>query len=184
MQIVNYPHPALRHKAAPVTAIDKDLNLLVGGMLELMYRHEGLGLAAPQVNVPARVLVLNFAADHKDKTHEYVAINPVIIETSKQIVDDREGCLSFPDLYAKVRRSKKVKVQAYNLKGELYEMTCEELPARVWQHEIDHLEGSLFIDKMGMVGRMSSKKYLRQFEDEYREAQQRGEIPPDLGPKL
>jgi peptide deformylase len=87
-------------------------------------------------------------------------------------------------LYAKVRRSKRVKVQAYNLKGELYEMTCEDLPARVWQHEIDHLDGTLFIDKMGLVGRMNSKKYLKQFEEEYAEAQRKGEIPPDLAPKL
>ena len=94
-------------------------------------------------------------------------------------MDDREGCLSFPELYAKVRRSKKVRVQAYNLKGELYEMTCEDLAARVWQHEIDHLDGKLFIDKMGMVGRMNSRKYLKQFEQEYAEAQRKGEIPPD-----
>ena len=184
MQIVKYPHPALRHKAEPVTALSKEIELLVGGMLELMYKHEGLGLAAPQVAAPVRVLVMNFAADPNKKDHEFVAINPVIVEASKQIIDDREGCLSFPDLYAKVRRAKKVKVQAYNLKGELYEMTCEDLPARVWQHEIDHLDGTLFIDKMGMVGRMNSKKYLKQFEDEYYEAQKKGEIPPDLAPKL
>lgn len=184
MQIVKYPHPALRHKAEPVTAINKDLELLVGGMLELMYKHEGLGLAAPQIAAPIRVLVMNFAADPEKKDHEFIAINPVIVEASKQIVDDREGCLSFPELYAKVRRSKRVKVQAYNLKGELYEMSCEDLPARVWQHEIDHLDGTLFIDKMGLVGRMNSKKYLKQFEEEYAEAQRKGEIPPDLAPKL
>jgi len=184
MQIVKYPHPALRHKAEPVTALTKELELLVGGMLELMYKHEGLGLAAPQVAAPLRVLVMNFAADPEKKDQEFVAINPVIVETSKAIVEDREGCLSFPELYAKVRRAKKVKVQAYNLKGELYEMTCEDLPARVWQHEIDHLDGTLFIDKMGLVGRMNSKKYLKQFEEEYREAQKKGDIPAELAPRL
>jgi peptide deformylase len=184
MQIVKYPHPALRHKAEPITALSKEIELLAGGMLELMYKHEGLGLAAPQVAAPVRLLVMNFAADPARKDQEFVAINPVIVEAGKQIIEDREGCLSFPDLYAKVRRHKKVRVQAYNLKGELYEMTCEDLPARVWQHEIDHLDGTLFIDKMGMVGRMNSKKALRQFEDEYREAQRKGEIPPDLPPKL
>jgi peptide deformylase len=184
MQIVKYPHPALRHKAEPITALSKEIELLAGGMLELMYKHEGLGLAAPQVAAPVRLLVMNFAADPARKDQEFVAINPVIVEASKQIIEDREGCLSFPDLYAKVRRHKKVRVQAYNLKGELYEMTCEDLPARVWQHEIDHLDGTLFIDKMGMVGRMNSKKALKQFEDEYREAQRKGEIPGDLPPKL
>jgi peptide deformylase len=184
MQIVKYPHPALRHKAEPITALSKEIELLAGGMLELMYKHEGLGLAAPQVAAPVRLLVMNFAADPARKDQEFVAINPVIVESSKQIIEDREGCLSFPDLYAKVRRNKKVRVQAYNLKGELYEMTCEDLPARVWQHEIDHLDATLFIDKMGMVGRMNSKKALKQFEEEYREAQRKGEIPPDLPPKL
>jgi peptide deformylase len=184
MQIVKYPHPALRSKAEPITTLSKEIEFLAGGMLELMYKHEGLGLAAPQVAAPVRLLVMNFSADPAKKEHEFVAINPVIVDTSKQIIDDREGCLSFPDLYAKVRRHKKVKVQAYNLKGELYEMTCEDLPARVWQHEIDHLDGTLFIDKMGMVGRMNSKKALKQFEEEYLEAQRKGDIPPDLPPKL
>lgn len=184
MQIVKYPHPALRHKAEPITALSKEIELLAGGMLELMYRHEGLGLAAPQVAAPVRLLVMNFAADPAQKEHEFVAINPVIVELGKQILDDREGCLSFPDLYAKVRRAKKVKVQAYNLRGELYEMVCEDLPARVWQHEIDHLDGTLFIDKMGLVGRLNSKKYLKQFEEEYLAAQKKGEIPADLAPKF
>jgi peptide deformylase len=184
MQIVKYPHPALRHKAEPVAALSKEIELLAGSMLELMYKHEGLGLAAPQVAVPLRVLVVNFAADPEKKDSEFVAINPVIVETSKTIIDASEGCLSFPELYAKVRRSRKVRVQAYNLKGELFEMTCEELPARVWQHEIDHLDGTLFIDKMGMIGRMQSKKALKQFEEEFYEAQKKGEIPPDLPPKF
>lgn len=184
MHIVKYPHPALRAKAAPVTGIDKDLHLLVGRMFELMYRHEGLGLAAPQVAMAQRVLVMNFSGDPAEKQHELVAINPVIVELGKQIEDGREGCLSFPDLFSKVRRSKRVKVQAYNLQGELYEMVCDDLPARVWQHEVDHLEGALFIDKMGMVGRMNAKKYLKHFEQEYYEAQEKGEIPADLAPKF
>lgn len=184
MQIVKYPHPALRHKAGPVAALSKDIEILVGNMLDLMYKHEGLGLAAPQVAAPVRVLVMNFAADPERKDQEFVAINPVIVELSKAIVDDREGCLSFPELYAKVRRAKRVRVQAYNLAGELYEMQCEDLAARVWQHEIDHLDGTLFIDKMGMVGRMNSKKALRQFEEEYREDQAKGKIPPGLDPRL
>jgi peptide deformylase len=183
MRIVKYPHPALRHKAEPVTTLGKDVNLLIGGMLELMYLHEGLGLAAPQVASGLRVLVMNFAGDSKRKDQEFIAINPVIVETSKQTLEDREGCLSFPDLYQNIKRFKKVKVQAYTPKGELYEMEAEGLAARVWQHEIDHLDGHLFIDKMGMLGRMNSKSYLKQFEAEYFEAQKKGDIPPELAPK-
>ena len=184
MQIVKYPHPSLRHKAEPVTEINRNLNLLVGEMLEAMYRNAGFGLAAPQVAVSQRVLVMNFAGGAEHPDQEFVAINPVLVEVSKTIVDGREGCLSFPELFAKVRRPKRVKVQAYNLKGELYEMDCSDLAARIWQHEIDHLNGDLFIDKMGMVGRMNSKKYLTQFVEDFEFAKKSGELPKDMEPRF
>jgi peptide deformylase len=183
MKIVQYPHPALRHKADPVTSISKELHLQVGTMLELMYANEGLGLAAPQIAATNRVLVMNFAGDPEAKNEEYVAINPVIIEM-KGTIEDREGCLSFPGLFSKVRRAKTVKVQAYNLKGELYEMTASELPARVWQHEIDHLDGVLFIDKMGMLGRLNSKRAIEEFVDDFNKAKAKGELPKDMDPKF
>ncbi len=183
MKIVKYPHPALRHKAEPVTTISKELHLQVGGMLELMYANEGLGLAAPQVDATNRVLVMNFAGDANEKDQEFVAINPVILEM-KGTVEDREGCLSFPGLYSKVRRAKTVKVQAYNLKGELYEMQATDLPARVWQHEIDHLDGVLFIDKMGMLGRLNSRKAIQEFIDDFNRDKRTGELPGDIDPKF
>ena len=182
MKIVQYPHPALRTKARPVTALDGDIVKAANEMLELMYKHEGLGLAAPQVAIPYRVLVMNFAGDAERLDQEYVAINPVIIE-QKGTIDDREGCLSFPEMFGKVRRSKSVKVQAYNLKGELYEMSASELPARVWQHEIDHLNGVLFLDKLGFVSRMNTKKDVERFIAEFNEAKAKGELPPDMEPK-
>ena len=182
MNIVKYPHPALRVTARPVAGIDKDIVLAAGQMLELMYKAEGLGLAAPQVALDYQMLVMNFEGDPELKEHEYVAINPVIVE-SKGTVNDREGCLSFPGLYQNVRRAKSVKVQAYNLKGELYEMECSDLPARVWQHEIDHLNGVLFIDKMGPLARLTSRKDLDTFVYEFEEAQKKGQYP-GLEPKL
>ena len=183
MKIVKYPHPALRQKAEPVTAISKELHLQVGGMLELMYANEGLGLAAPQVAATNRVLVMNFTGEPEEKDQECVAINPVLLEM-KGGFDDREGCLSFPGLFSKVRRAKTVKVQAYNLKGELYEMTATDLAARLWQHEIDHLNGVLFIDKMGMLGRLNSRKAIQEFIDDFNHDKKTGELPPDLGPML
>ncbi len=183
MKIVQYPHPALRVKARPVTAIDADVQRAAGAMLELMYKHEGLGLAAPQVALDYQLLVMNFAGDPEQKDQEFVAVNPVVVE-SKGTVNDREGCLSFPGLYQNVRRAKTVKVQAYNLKGELVEMVCSELPARLWQHEIDHLNGTLFIDKMGPLGRIGSRKDLDYFIDEFEKAKRKGELPPDLEPKF
>lgn len=183
MKIVKYPHPSLRTAAKPVTAIDKDIHLAAGQMIDLMYEHEGLGLAAPQVALGLQILVMNFAGDPAVKEQEYVAINPVIIE-SKGLINDREGCLSFPGLYQNVRRAKSVKVQAYNLKGQLYEMTCHDLPARVWQHEIDHLAGVLFIDKMGLTGRQDSKRDLEKFIAEFEQAKKKGDLPPDLEPRM
>jgi peptide deformylase len=183
MKIVKYPHPALRVEAQPITAIDKDIQLAAGNMLELMYASEGLGLAAPQIALPVRLLVMNFDGDPDNKEAEFVAINPVIVE-SKGAISDREGCLSFPGLYQNVRRFKTVKVQAYNLKGELYEMVCHDLPARVWQHEIDHLNGVLFIDKMGSLGLSRSQKDLDKFIADFEAAKKKGEYPPDLAPKL
>lgn len=177
-KIVRYPHPALRHPAKPVAAIDAEIRRYAERMLELMYTNEGLGLAAPQVALPIQLLVMNFEGDSTKKEFEYVAINPAIIER-KGTQEGTEGCLSFPDLYQKVRRAKTVTVQYFDLDGKLCEMTCSDLPARLWQHEVDHLHGKLFIDLMGPIGRMSSKTYLRKFEADYKSSQKKGEIESD-----
>lgn len=183
MKIVKYPHPALRVPARPVLAIDKDIQLAAGKMLELMYASEGLGLAAPQVALDIQMLVMNFAGDANEKDKELIAINPVIVE-SKGGVSDREGCLSFPGLYQNVRRAKTVTVHWFDLKGEKQGMICHDLAARVWQHEIDHLSGVLFIDKMGSIGRHRSEKDLEKFIADFEKAKKKGELPPDLIPKL
>jgi peptide deformylase len=183
MKIVNYPHPALRVKAKPVTTIDKEIVLAAGQMLELMYKHEGLGLAAQQVALDYQLLVINFAGDAEEKEQELVAINPVILESSGQI-KDREGCLSFPGLYQDIRRFKTVRVQYYDLAGNANEMVCSDLAGRIWQHEIDHLNGQLFIDRMGAIARMSSKKYLEELVEEFEEGVRKGTIPPGTEMKL
>jgi len=179
MKIVQYPHPALRHVAKPLKAIDAEVRQVAGKMLELMYEAKGLGLAAPQVALPYRMLVMNFAGDADQKDQECVAINPVLVEKKDGTEEGSEGCLSFPGLYQKVRRAKTVVVRAYNLEGQLYEMTAKELPARLWQHEIDHLDGTLYIDKMGPLGKIAARGALREFEQKFRKAQEKGEIPSD-----
>jgi peptide deformylase len=184
MKILKYPHPALRVKARPVTTIDADVQKAAAEMLELMYKSEGLGLAAPQVGLDIQLLVMNFAGDPERKDVEYVAINPVIVETKGSTVSDREGCLSFPGLYQNVRRHKTVVVKAYNLKAEEITMECHDLPARVWQHEIDHLAGTLFIDKMGSLGLHRSQKDLEKFVSDFEKAKKKGELPPGLEPRL
>jgi peptide deformylase len=178
MKIVQYPHPALRRPVKPLAAIDKQVRLQAGQMLELMYAARGIGLAANQVVLPYQLFVMNPTADPQQREQELVCINPVIVER-KGTIEGEEGCLSFPKLYQKVRRAKTVKVRMYNLEGQLVEVEGSDLVARVLQHEIDHLHGELFIDKMGLLGKMASKGALREFERDYRRAQERGEIPSD-----
>ncbi len=179
MKIVHYPHPALRHPAKPLTSIDKQLHLHIGAMKELMYEARGLGLAAPQVALPFQLLVMNVTGDAKQPEREEVFLNPRIVER-KGFVEDEEGCLSFPGLYQKIRRAKSVKVQAYDLKGNLVEKVVTDLEARAWQHEIDHLNGVLFIDMMGPIAKLSSRSSVKNFERLFRRAQEKGEIPAEF----
>jgi peptide deformylase len=178
MKIVHYPHPALRHATRPLTNIDNAIRRDAAEMLALMYEAHGIGLAANQVFLPYQLFVMNDAADSEQRERERVFINPVITER-KGSVEGEEGCLSFPKLYQKVRRAKTIRVQAYNLQGQAVDEVFEEMPARVCQHEIDHLHGVLFIDKMGTIAKLASRGALREFEREFRKAQDRGEIPPD-----
>jgi peptide deformylase len=176
MKIVQYPHPVLRHPAKPLAAIDRQVHLDAGRMLELMYENKGLGLAANQVFLPYRIVVLNPAGDPQQRDREEVLLNPVILER-KGTIEGEEGCLSFPGLYQKIRRAKTVRVQAYNLRGEVIDKVVSELEARLWQHEVDHLDGILFIDKMGTIARLASRNALKEFEQDYQRGQEKGEIP-------
>ncbi len=178
-KLVHYPHPALRHKAKPVLAIDKELHLNIGEMKEQMYVAKGLGLAAPQVALPYQLLVMNITGDPNKPECEEVFLNPRIVER-KGVMEDEEGCLSFPGLYQIVRRAQTIKVQAYNLKGQLVEKTANELESRAWQHEIDHLNGVLFIDMMGPIARLAARGDIKKFEKQFRAAQEKGEIPPNV----
>jgi peptide deformylase len=178
MKIVHYPHPALRHPGKAVMTIDKDLRLQIGQMMDCMYEAKGLGLAAPQVALPYQLLVMNVTGDPNQKDREEVYLNPVIVD-KKGTMDGEEGCLSFPGLFQKVRRAKTVKIHAYDLKGNKVEMVASDLEARAWQHEIDHLNGVLFIDKMGLLAKLASRSSLKDFEYAFKKAQERGEIPPE-----
>jgi peptide deformylase len=179
MKLVHFPHPALRHKSKPITSIDKQLHVHIGGMIETMYDAKGLGLAAPQVALPYQLLVMNITGDPKQPEREEVYLNPQIVER-KGFMEDEEGCLSFPGLYQKIRRSKTIKVRAYNLKGELVEKLVSGLESRAWQHEIDHLNGVLFIDMMGPIARLASRGACKNFERDFRRMQERGEIPANV----
>jgi peptide deformylase len=178
LHIVHYPHPALRYPSRAVTQIDDDLRAIIRAMFDLMYEAKGIGLAANQVGLPFRFFVLNLTADPEQKDEEVVFINPEIIKRHSA-VEDEEGCLSLPGLYAKVRRAKKIRVLAYDLDGKLVEHEANELFSRVIQHESDHLDGKLFIDHLAPLARHSATEKLREFELKYRQAQQDGSIPAD-----
>jgi peptide deformylase len=178
MKILPYPHPALRYKSVPIITIDEEVRKQAAQMLELMYESKGLGLASNQVGLPYRLFVMNPEADPEKPELERVCINPVILER-KGSVEGEEGCLSFPKLFQKVRRPKTVKVHYYNLAGELCEVVESDLTARVMHHEIDHLDGVLFIDKMGPFARLAARGDIKEFERQFRRAQEKGDYPAD-----
>ena len=164
MNIVNYPDPVLRQKAKPLTEINKEVYLKVEEMMELMYQAQGIGLAAPQVGWSVRLFIIDADGDsHEEK----VFINPVITEEAGEL-NKEEGCLSFPGIMSKVVRAQRIKAQAYNLKGQKIEIEAEGLAARAWQHELDHLNGCLFIDKMSPANRLAISHQLKEFERSYK----------------
>ena len=179
LEIVNFPHPALRYASRPVTEIDDGLRATVRAMFELMYVAKGIGLAANQVALPFRFFVLNLTADRDRPDEELVFINPEIVKRHSS-VEDEEGCLSLPGLYAKVRRARKIRVRAYDLEGNLVEHEADELFSRAVQHETDHLEGKLFIDYLDPAVRHSVADKIRTFELAFRKAQEEGTIPADV----
>ena len=131
----------------------------------------------------AQTMTLAVADEDGPWAAPVVFINPEIVKR-RGMVEDEEGCLSFPDLYQDIRRFKTVKAQFYGLDGQLHEMVSSDLAARIWQHEIDHLHGTLFIDKMGPLARMSSRKDLDSFIAEFEEGVKKGVIPPGTEMKL
>jgi peptide deformylase len=143
MEILTLGNDILRQKAKPVADVDGDVLAFAKDLIDSMHLGKGVGLAAPQVGVLDRVFVV-----HIDGDVPRVFINPSIIETSSELSEYEEGCLSIPGMYAQVIRPAYVKVQAWNERGRPFNLTAEGFLARVIQHEYDHLEGVLFIDKL------------------------------------
>lgn len=178
MQIVKYPHPTLRYKSKPLRRIDAELRSMVARMFDLMYEHKGIGLAANQVDLPYRLIVVNVTGDPAAKEEERVFINPVLLR-QKGSAEDREGCLSLPDIYAPVVRPQKIVLSAYNLQGQEQTWELDGLGARVVQHECDHLDGILFIDRLSYSNLLAIKKELEALESDFSGSRQLGLIPED-----
>lgn len=178
MRIVQYPHPALRHLSKPLKRVDKELHVIVRQMFELMYAAKGVGLAANQVDLPYRLFVINLQSDAAAADQEFVFLNPVLT-SRKGNADAEEGCLSLPGLYADVRRPERVTLNAYNLAGQEVTLELDGLFSRAVQHEIDHLDGVLFIDRLTPTGAMTVKDALAEFEVQFAGQRERREIPDD-----
>ncbi len=161
-EVVKYPDPVLAKPGAPVTVFDEALKTLVAEMFESMYAAQGIGLAAPQISLSQRLTVIDVSFK-KNPKEKLVLINPEIIETRGKQVEE-EGCLSLPDIREKVQRAEWVKVRAQNERGEWFEVEGEELLARAMLHEIDHLNGVLFIDRISRLKRELVLRKIRKMQ--------------------
>jgi peptide deformylase len=164
LKIVKYPEPVLQQPGEPVTEFDAELKKFVADMFETMYASQGIGLAAPQVGVSKRITVVDLSQG-KDPAQKLVLVNPEVILTEGRQYEE-EGCLSFPDIREKVVRAAKVRIRAQDEKGKWFEMDGEELLARAFLHEIDHLDGILFIFRMSPLKRNLSLRKIRKMQSE------------------
>jgi peptide deformylase len=149
-EIVTVPAPVLRRKAHKVLEFDKELNVLIDDMIETMREAPGVGLAAPQIGVGQRVIVVEYAEDEENEEAEprlYVVVNPEIVQTNEEKVFGVEGCLSVPRMVGEVERFTEVVVRGQNRRGQPIKIKAQGWLARIFQHEIDHLEGIIFTDR-------------------------------------
>ncbi len=166
MKILKFPDPALKALASPVDRVDDDVRQLMDDMLEIMYDAPGMGLAAPQVGISKRVIVIDCAKreateDEPEVPPDPVFIaNPEIIWASEETCEHEEGCLSIPEVYGNVTRPAEVKTRFLDKNGEIREMHCKGIMARCIQHEIDHLNGVLFINH---ISRLKRERIVRKF---------------------
>jgi peptide deformylase len=177
LEIIQYPHPTLRYQSKPVMRVDRELKNIVREMFELMYDARGIGLAANQVNLPLQLFVLNLTSD-PDDGEELVFINPVI-SSPKGVAEDDEGCLSITGISAKVARPEQVRVAAYDLSGNKVDQVVDGLFARAVQHEFDHLQGVLFIDRVNEMTKKQLAGELEDFEIDFESKRATREIPDE-----
>ena len=163
LAVIRYPDPRLREVCDPVDEVDDSVRRLVERMFELMFAARGVGLAAPQAGIPVRVFVASPTFDPDDRR---VYVNPRVMSGEGR-QEEEEGCLSFPGIRCRIKRHAKVIVEATNLDGRRFEQAEAGLAARILQHEDDHLDGRLLVDRMGTVARMAHRTALRQLESQF-----------------
>ncbi|MBV8781871.1 MAG: peptide deformylase [Phycisphaerae bacterium] len=163
LQVINYPDPRLKQVSTPVEDFDAELESLAVRMLELMRESKGVGLAAPQVGINRRFFVMNPTGD-PDAAR--VIVNPELSELEGS-ESSEEGCLSIPELRVQIERSAHARLKGFDVHGEPIDLSADGYIARIWQHEFDHLNGILLIDRMGMVNRALHRGLLRGLEEQY-----------------
>ena len=174
LRVLKYPHPALRapNEEIPIeelTGPGCDISKIAKEMFLVMYATKGVGLAAPQVGINKRLMVYNPEGDPKKWMQETIMVNPKIVEYSEAKEWDEEGCLSFPDMSGDVERSKWIKVEAQNLKGKKIKKKFKGWEARIFQHEYDHLDGTVYIDRLTEDGRAKVQVTLEELISNYGE---------------
>ncbi|XP_059450766.1 peptide deformylase 1B, chloroplastic/mitochondrial [Corylus avellana] len=166
LRIVEYPDPILRAKNKRIDSFDDNLKKLVDEMFDVMYKTDGIGLSAPQVGINVQLMVFNPVGE-RGEGEEIVLVNPRVNRYSKKMVLFNEGCLSFPQIYADVERPESVKIDARDIKGARFTINLSGLPARIFQHEFDHLQGTLFFDRMTDEVLDSIRMQLQALEKKY-----------------
>jgi peptide deformylase len=168
LRIIYWPDPRLKKKSEPVTVFDEKLRVLSARLLDIMREFKGVGLAAPQVGLNIRLFVINPTGKPED---DKVYVNPVLSDPAGENEEKEEGCLSIPEINVNIIRPTILKMQALDISGEPFEQTASGFVTRIWQHENDHLDGRLIIDRMTPVTRMTNRKQLKKLEDDYAQEQ-------------
>lgn len=179
MEIVFFPHPTLRHKSKPLKRVDRELKDIVSSMFDVMYEAKGIGLAANQVDLPLQLFVIN-TSGKRGEGEELVFVNPVI-DQPKGSEEAEEGCLSIPGVNGRVNRPAQIHVSAYDIAGNEIDMIADGLLARAIQHEYDHLQGVLFIDRMSDTAVKQIEGELDEFRLDFQGKRDANAIPDDDG---
>jgi peptide deformylase len=166
LDVLKYPDPILRRGGQDIEVVDDALRATAGDMLHTMYNYRGVGLAAPQVGLDLNLLVLNQEGDQDKPDEELVMLNPKIL-SRKTLEFGEEGCLSFPGIYAEVERHKTIRVAYRDLEGVDQEVKFEDFLARIVLHEMDHLQGVLFVDRLSAAERIRVRGKLLDMEKEF-----------------
>lgn len=160
LQLVTYPHPSLKSPAKLVSVFDSELEQTIKAMIDLMYKEDGIGLAAPQVGLSKRLFVIDVSNSLNEPQW---FINPKIVDKQGEC-ESREGCLSLPGIYIDVKRAEKITVEYQDEKGHPVSLTAEGLTARAIQHEYDHLEGIVLLEHLSQLKKMMAIKKLKKYQ--------------------